>query len=302
MAAGGFGPFVTWVRQARTDGGTLLQSSRRHRKGLVPLVVASPGMRPEIAAGAIGHQWSQLWAPRRIGWWIAVLFMIGSALFALGSAPGTWPRAHIMRWLRPEMAGWVFFTGSVFFTSAAWLQWLEALNGDVADTAAPGRSRPKHWRFVGWRPRNLGYLAATVQFAGTLLFNVNTAEALRTGLGWQRQDFLVWTPDMIGSVCFLIASQAALMEISHHYWSWQPRSLSWWIAAINMLGSVFFMLSAVASAVEPGLIVLAPWLASFGTFAGAVCFLVGAYLLIPELFETQVSQPGVILLAEGSRE
>ena len=29
----------------------------------------------------------------------------------------------------------------------------------------------------------------------------------------------------------------------------------------------------------------APWLANFGTFAGAVCFFVGAYLLIPELFE-----------------
>jgi hypothetical protein len=56
-----------------------------------------------------------------------------------------------------------------------------------------------------------------------------------------------------------------------------------------MLGSVLFMVSAVASLVEPGLSVAAPWLANFGTCAGAVCFFVGAYLLIPELFEPQVS-------------
>jgi hypothetical protein len=79
------------------------------------------------------------------------------------------------------------------------------------------------------------------------------------------------------------------MEISHHYWSFQPRSLSWWIAAINMLGSVLFMVSAVASLVEPGPVVVNPWMANFGTFAGAVCFFIGAYLLIPELFEIQPS-------------
>ena len=94
---------------------------------------------------------------------------------------------------------------------------------------------------------------------------------------------------MLGSICFLVASQAALMEISDHYWSWQPRSLSWGIAAINMLGSVLFMVSAVASLVEPGPVIVAPWLANFGTFAGAVCFFIGAYLLIPELFEEKVA-------------
>ena len=49
------------------------------------------------------------------------------------------------------------------------------------------------------------------------------------------------------------------------------------------------MISAVASVVEPGPVVGAPWLANFGTFAGAVCFFVGAYLLIPELFETTLA-------------
>jgi len=94
---------------------------------------------------------------------------------------------------------------------------------------------------------------------------------------------------MFGSICFLIASNAAIIEVSHRYWTWQFHNLSWWITAVNMLGSIFFMLSAVSSFVEPGNVLVAPWLANFGTFAGAVCFFVGGYLLIPEQFEKQPS-------------
>jgi hypothetical protein len=296
-ATGGVGPFTTWARQRRANGRILLRTSRRHRKGLQPLVVALEDVRPEMAALMVGHEWLHGWAPRRIGWWIAVLFMIGSALFAIGGAQGTWPDAALMRWLHPSLTGWVFFAGSLFFTSAAYLQWLEALNNDVSEVASSSQPRRRTWRFVGWRPHNLGYLAAAVQFAGTILFNFDTADALIAGLDWQQEDVLVWTPDTIGSICFLVASQAALMEISHHYWSWQPRSLSWWIAAINMLGSILFMVSAVASLVEPGAMLVAPWLANFGTFAGAVCFLVGAYLLLPELFEVQTSEGGSMAAA-----
>jgi hypothetical protein len=215
--------------------------------------------------------------------------MIGSGLFALGAAPATWPDAPALRWIDQGLIGWVFFVGTLFFTAAGYLQWLEAHNNDVTDLTRPDESRPYRWRLFGWCPKNLGYQAALVQLVGTLLFNVNTADALIAGLGWEGQDLLVWTPDILGSICFLVASQLAVMEISHHAWSFQPRSLSWWIAAINLLGSVLFMISAVASFVEPGAVMAAPWLANFGTFAGAVCFFVGAYLLIPELFETAPS-------------
>ena len=272
---GGVGPFVTWVTHLRADGARLAHTSRHHRKGLGPLAIASPDIDPRAAAVAVRHEWQRLWAPRRIGWWIAVLFMIGSVLFALGGALATWPHAPVLQSIDQGLIGWIFFVGALFFTAAAYLQWLEALNNDVTNLARPNRSGPHRWRFLGWRPHNLGYLAASVQLVGTVLFNVNTADALIAGLGWEGQDLLVWTPDILGSICFLVASQLAVMEVSHHFWSFQPRSLSWWIAAINLLGSVLFMVSAVAS----------PWLANFGTFAGAVCFFVGAYLLIPELFD-----------------
>ena len=123
-----------------------------------------------------------------------------------------------------------------------------------------------------------------------LFFNINTADALIAGLGPVDEDILVWTPNMIGSVCFLVASHAAVMEVSHRYWTWQFHNLSWWITTVNMLGSIFFMASALGSFVEPGDVLAAPWIANFGTFAGAVCFFVGGYLLIPEQFEKKHSR------------
>jgi hypothetical protein len=203
-------------------------------------------------------------------------------------APRLGATAPALRWIDQGLIGWVFFIGALFFTAAGYLQWLEAHNNDVTDTARWNASRPRRWRLFGWCPRNFGYLAASVQLVGTILFNVNTTDALIAGLGWEGQDLLVWTPDILGSICFLVASQLAIMEISHHSWSFQPRSLSWWIAAINLLGSVLFMISALASFVEPGPAMAAPQLANFGTFAGAVCFFIGAYLLIPELFEEEI--------------
>ena len=99
---------------------------------------------------------------------------------------------------------------------------------------------------------------------------------------------LIWTPNMLGSICFLVASYLAYAEVSHGAGSFAPRSVSWWIAVVNLAGSVAFQLSALDSFVGP-----APtspemlfW-STLWTAVGALCFLVGAYLLIPELFDTE---------------
>jgi len=287
-----FGPFLTWIAEQHSDTQMLLQTSRRARKGLTPLAVSSADVDPYVAISEIRHDWKRLWALHRVGWWIGVLFMIGSALFAIGGAMGTWPEMPVIHSIDKGYAGWIFFVGSLFFTAAGYLQWLEAICGDVAETRTTRPAR-RRWLFCGWHPRNLGYLAVAAQLIGTLFFNVNTADALISGFGWAGEDILVWTPNIMGSICFLIASYAAVIEVSHRFWSWQPRDLSWWITAINMLGSVFFMISAVGSFVEPGHVLAAPWLANFGTFAGGVCFFVGGYLLIPEQSETLLSTPNV---------
>jgi hypothetical protein len=179
----------------------------------------------------------------------------------------------------------VFFVGSLFFTSAAWLQLLEAINGDVADIGTPAGTPGRHWRWFAWKPHNAGYSASLIQFIGTVLFNVNTADAMIAGLDWVGEDLLIWTPDVIGSVCFLIASYLALIEVSHRFWSVQPGQVSWWIVALNMLGSVAFMLAAVFTFFLPSSGEMEwAWGANFFTLLGAAGFFSASYLMIPELF------------------
>lgn len=184
----GVGPFTTARRLRRPDGTVVEYSAWHHRKGHGLIDPSTDGSRP--------IRW---WAPDRRGWWIAVLFMVGSACFALGAFP---PTASALG----SAAAWVFFIGSIFFTSAAYLQYYEATNeGDDLD----GRGRTKH--LFGVRPSSLGWWASAIQLIGTVAFNVNTFMGLRD-LTARQEEALVWAPDAIGSICFLVASGLVILE------------------------------------------------------------------------------------------
>jgi YrhK-like protein len=174
--------------------------------------------------------------------------------FALGAAPRYVDAVGV------AVDGVTFFVGSLFFTSAAFLLFLSVASASRIDRAA-----------------------ALVQLVGTVLFNISTFDAMREHLSASQDDRLVWTPDALGSICFLVASWLAWTEAAHGFWSWRPRSLSWTIAALNLAGSIAFGASAVASHVVPA--TDQPrnvTLMNLGTFVGALCFLVGAVLLLPE--------------------
>lgn len=65
-------------------------------------------------------------------------------------------------------------------------------------------------------------------------------------------------------------------------WSaFRPGQIDWWIVTINMLGSILFMISGVASFVDSGGKRLAPLPGDAVTAVSARCFRVGVYLLIP---------------------
>jgi len=87
----------------------------------------------------------------------------------------------------------------------------------------------------------------------------------------------------VGSVCFLVASWLAFAEAGHGWLSWRPHDLGWTIAALNLGGSIFFGLSAIGAYVIPSTgEILSAALANGGTFLGAIGFLIGAALLLPE--------------------
>ena len=104
------------------------------------------------------------------GWWIAVLFMVGSSLFALGAVP--WYAEAVG--LRATAI--TFFIGSLFFTSAAFLQYRQAVD------ALAARRRTGHGRVLVWAPHDLDWSACAVQLAGTLWFNWSTGNAVRQNL------------------------------------------------------------------------------------------------------------------------
>lgn len=276
------GFFVTRVVEHLPDGSQRISHSRWHRKGLPPIELASDGSLLQVTPAA--NPWLQLWAPRRLAWWIAVFFVIGSACFAAGSLAANWPQYCPAALAHSSVVNAVFFVGSLFFTTAAGLQLEEAINGDVADIGTSAGTHRPGWRWLAWKPHSAGYSASLIQFIGTLLFNLNTADAMLSQLTWLEEQVLIWTPDVIGSVCFLAASYVALVEVSHRIWSYQPRQLSWWIVVINLLGSIAFMLAATFNYFVPssGKAEWA-WGANFFTLLGAMCFFIASYLMIPEL-------------------
>jgi len=248
---------LTYVDHVRPDGLVVRWESRRHRK--------------HQAAAPAGSTW---WAPRARGWWIAVLFAVGSLLFAVGSIPA-YVAAVGLAW-----DALTYFIGSLFFTSAAFLSYREAVD------AAPPEQNPRHRRFFVYQPGRIDWWATGVQLIGTLYFNVSTGVATQANLSATAAHQHVWRPDAVGSVCFLVASALAWYEVCHGWAAWRPRSWAWWITLLNLLGSVAFGVSAVDAYVNPvtGQLLNAQR-ANLWTLAGAVCFLIGAILLLPERTE-----------------
>ncbi|HXN62145.1 MAG TPA: hypothetical protein VN886_16985 [Acidimicrobiales bacterium] len=252
----GLGPFVTREMFRRPDGSQVVWESRWHRK------------HPTGAPAA--HTW---WAPRAIAWWIGVLFAIGSVCFAVGACPPYATRVGT------DADNLTYFIGSIFFTTAALLQYHEAASSSLT-LERPHRRRLRalfrlqHHRIDWW--------ASLIQLIGTLWFNRTTFSSWVVGLGAASAHDPVWRPDALGSVCFLVSSWLAWAEECHGSFAWRPRHLSWWITLLNLVGSVAFGVSAVASYVKPnGQLVSLVW-TNLGTFVGAVCFLAGAVLLLPE--------------------
>ena len=150
--------------------------------------------------------------------------------------------------------------------------------------AGEHRHRGTSWRVLTWEPWRIDWWATAVQFVGTLFFNISTFAAVRgSTMSIAHQNHRIWMPDVLGSICFLVASALAWGEAGHRWWSWRPGSIGWRIAALNLVGSIAFGVSAVAAYVVPSdgeLRNVA--LANLGTFVGAICFLVGGLLLLPE--------------------
>ena len=267
-------PFITRRIHRRADGSLAVWSSRHHRKGLALPEVARAAELAETLVRC-------LWMPRRLNWWIGTVFALGSTLFAAASILSLAPELAASCGVTPLGVNAIYFAGSLPFTMAAYLQLFQAANarGFPGVGGGPGR-RP---RLFGWRPHDSGWLSCALQFVGTILFNFNTFDAMIPRLTWFEQDLVIWVPNILGSILFLASGYLAFIETCHAHWAFQPRSISWWVVSANLLGCLGFMVSAVYSIVLPGPPNSdAVTTAVACTLQGAICFLIGSLLMLPE--------------------
>jgi hypothetical protein len=183
--------------------------------------------------------------------WMALCFAAGSACFLVGPFPGY---ASLVGDAADAIT---FFVGSILFTIGGALQsWL----------AWPARQSPGNGRAAWW--------AAVIQSAGTLFFNVTTFEAMHTAVTSTEYNRLVWRPDWRGSICFLVSGAVAYHAAPRRGWLPAREGAGWWQPAVNLLGCIFFGISAVAGYVVPATgSVLDQAAANWNTSLGAACFL-----------------------------
>ncbi len=182
---------------------------------------------------------------------MAVLFAAGSTCFLIGPFPGY---AHLVGDAADAVT---FFVGSVLFTAGGVLQVVIAL---------PDRRARQAGRAAWW--------AAAIQSAGTLCFNVTTYRAMYTALSSAEYNKLVWRPDAVGSICFLISGAIAYRASPRRGWLPVRGGRGWWEASVNLLGCILFGFSAIAGHVVPSTGSLIDQAAANWTTAlGAACFL-----------------------------
>jgi hypothetical protein len=194
------------------------------------------------------------------------LFVVGSSLFAIGTAPG------FAILCGAEASKLLCFMGSWFFTSAALIQLL---------LSRPSMSRS--WETTSIRAE---CLSAAIQLFGTLNFNLSTGAALWAQRIPKRRHF-EWWPDAAGSVAFLVSGALGVVAVTLTVGLIQLKSRIWSAAWTSMLGSIAFGASAVGAFITKTGDQADEQLADLGTCGGALCFLVAALLRLPKHSSTR---------------
>jgi hypothetical protein len=196
----------------------------------------------------------------------ATAFVLGGSLFALGAALAQGDVGG------PRLAAAVFLVGGFFFTTGAYSGLLLVANSRHGDDP-DGILRTAPWRWWSLEPGRPDWAAGVTLFVGTLFFAVSLFDALIGDLSVAQTHRLVWSPEFVGCILFLVSGQIALAALWRARHRAAPERLDWSVALINQLGSILFMVAAIAAFVRPATgDELAVGVANWGTLTGALCF------------------------------
>ena len=265
----GVGPFTSRVRwRLPGDGEAIWESRRARKRGAIALRAGAGGERKvSRAPAALARRL------RRVNWVSAGAFTVGGSLFALGASVAQLGSGDA------ATAASIYLVGGVFFSSGAYASLLGAVNAPRS-LDADGALAAEPWRWWSYEPVRIDWLSTFVLFAGTLAFGISLVSSFIDGLGTHGVNRLIWRPEVTGCVLFLLSGHLAMAEICHRS---RPclrrRDLGWAIVAINQIGSVLFMISAVAAFTRPETMSEVNMsIANWGTLTGALCFAVGGVM------------------------
>lgn len=117
------------------------------------------------------------------------------------------------------------------------------------------------------------------------MFNIETGFVILGISGPEGINWWLSVPSVLGAILFVTGGYLQVVESCHRYLCLRFRSIAWWSATLNFLGCVGFVVGAVASLGVPGLSIPSdPTIVKAAYLQGSVFFLVGSYLMLPEIF------------------
>lgn len=285
--SGGPRPFTSWIAYRRPQDTPYLWESRHSGKGAGPVTAAGRVAPHTPEAEDSPNPWLQFWAPQRLAWWIALVFLVGSLLFIAGAAGSLVPSAFGGQHRMAIYAESCYFLGALLYTISIYGQVFESLNAD--DRIGPDgvTHAPQRYRWFGFEPQKLSFWTPSVLLIGSLMFNYETTFALGANLELLPKAGLWWT-SLIGSVLFLGSSLLQLAEAGHGHLRFDPRDVSCWVGLMFVLGSMGFIVGSLPGFPDTGFPTAenpaGASIVKVGFLVGGVAFLVGSYLMLPELF------------------
>ena len=194
-----------------------------------------------------------------------IAFFVGGSLFAIGACVAQLGSGDALT------AASIYFAGGLFFNIGGYTSLLVAIN----------ERENERWRWWSYEPHDADWLSAFVLFVGTIAFGISLIHSFLHGLNTQEANRMIWRPEMIGCILFLVSGHVAMRGICGR---WRPcirHDLGWWIVAINQAGSALFMVSALAGFTRPATShELSAGIANWGTLLGALCFAVAGALQV----------------------
>ena len=125
---------------------------------------------------------------------------------------------------------------------------------------------------------SLGFLASLAQFVGATIFWVAGFTALPgvyDNMSRVVRIVFYWTPQIVGGLGFIISGFLFMIETQPTWWKPAPRTLGWWIGALNLIGGVGFTLCPAFGYDSSN---WAQYQACLSTFWGSWAFMIGSTL------------------------